>query len=147
MSSRVGFVLVALSAIIFGSLGVATKGVFRVAATNASSITLLRAVIALLACVAICVSILGTRMFRIARGDVRIMVVAGLLMITYQVVFVIALNLANVTIVTLVTLCTVPILAAILSRALLGEALRPSTVLALVCAIVGVALLVGFDSH
>jgi len=147
VTSRLGFLFVALSAIMFGSLGVTTKGVFRVATTNAYSITLLRAVIALLACVAICAPVPGIRMFRIARGDVRTMVVAGLLMVTYQVAFVVALNLANVTIAALVTLCTVPVLAAVLSRGLLGEALRLSSVLALVCAIVGVALLVGFDSR
>ena len=147
MDRRLGFLFVALSAIIFGSLGVTTKGVFRVAATNAYSITLLRAIVALLACVAICAPVLGRRMFRIARGDVRTMVIAGLLMVTYQIAFVVSLNLANVTIAALVTLCTVPVLAAVLSRGLLGETLRPSTVLALVCAIVGVALLVGFDSR
>jgi DME family drug/metabolite transporter len=145
MDRRLGLLFVALAAIIHGSLGVTTKGVFNVAATNAYSITLLRAIVALLACLAICALLLGRRMFRIARGDVRTMVCAGLLMALYQVTFVVALSLANVTIAALVTLCTVPVLAAVLSRILLGEALRPSSVLALVCAIVGVALLVGFD--
>jgi DME family drug/metabolite transporter len=142
---RLGFLFVALSAIIFGSLGVATKGVFSVAATNAYSITLLRAVIAGLACLAICALALGKRAFRVARRDIRTMVLAGLVMALYQVTFVLALNLANVTIAALVTLCTVPVFAAMLSRWALGETLRPSTLLALVCAIAGVALLVGFD--
>ena len=62
-----------------------------------------------------------------------------------QVAFVFALTFANVTIATLVTLCTIPVCAALLSRALLGEALQSRTVVALVSAIVGVALLVGFD--
>src|SRR5262249_38872177 len=101
---------------------------------------------ALLACLAISALLLGKRMFRIARGDVRTMVFAGLLMAFYQVTFVVAINWANVTIAALVALCTVPVLAAVLSRVLLGEALRLSGVLALVCAIVGVALLVGFDN-
>src|SRR5262249_58793596 len=78
--------------------------------------------------------------------DVRTMVLAGLLMALYQVTFVISISLANVSIAALVALCTVPVLAAVLSRVLLGEALRPSTLLAPVLAIVGVALLVGFDS-
>src|SRR5215471_12529554 len=116
MSSRLGFVFVALSAIIFGTLGVATKGVFNVAATNAYSITLLRAIIALLACLGICASVLGKRMFRIARRDARTMVVAGLLMALYQVTFVISIGLANVSITALVALWTVPVLAAVLSR-------------------------------
>ena len=71
VDTRLGFVFVALSAIIFGTLGVATKGVFNVAATNAYSITLLRAVIALLGCLVTCMLVLGTRTFRIARGDFR----------------------------------------------------------------------------
>jgi drug/metabolite transporter (DMT)-like permease len=120
--------------------------VLTVAATNAYSITLLRAIVASLACLGICAVVLGKRMFRIARGDVRTMVVAGLLMAMYQVTFVISISLANVSIAALVALCTVPVLAAVLSRVLLGEALRPTTLLALVFAIVGVALLVGFDN-
>src|SRR5262249_33452879 len=146
MPSRLGFLFVALSAIIFGSLGVATKGVFNVAETNAYSITLLRAIIASLACLGICAVVLGKRMFRIARRDARTMVVAGLLMAVYQVTFVISIRFANVSITALVALCTVPVLAAVLSRLLLGEALRPRASLALVFAIVGVALLVGFDN-
>jgi hypothetical protein len=54
----------ALAAIIHGSLGVTTRGVFNVAATNAYSITLVRAIVALLACLAICALLLGRRMFR-----------------------------------------------------------------------------------
>jgi hypothetical protein len=55
---RPGLLFVALAAIIHGSLGVTTKGVFNVAATNAYSITLLRAIVALLACLAICALLL-----------------------------------------------------------------------------------------
>jgi drug/metabolite transporter, DME family len=142
---RPGLLFVALSALVWGSLGVTTKGVFNVAATNAYSVTLLRALVALSASLAICVLVLGKATFRIARGDLGIMVCAGLLMALNQVAFVFALTFANVTIATLVTLGTIPVCAALLSRALLGEALQSSTVLALVSAIVGVALLVGFD--
>ena len=142
---RLGFLFVALSAVLFGSLGVATKGILEVAATNALSITLLRTAIALPTLWAICAFIQGRRMFRIAGSDLGIMAVAGLMMALYQVAFVMAINLANVTIVTLVTLCTVPVCAAVMSRALLGERLRPGIAIALACAIAGVGLLVGFD--
>jgi drug/metabolite transporter, DME family len=129
LDRRLGLLFVALAAIIHGSLGVTTKDVLNVAATNVYSITPLRAIVALLACLAICALLLGRRMFRIARGDVRTMVCAGLLMAFYQITFVVAISLANVTIAALVALCTVPVLAAVLSRMLLGEALRPSSVL------------------
>lgn len=142
-TSRVGFFFIVLSALLFGSLGVTTKGVLNVATTNAFSITLLRAIIALPTLLAISAVILGGNMFRIAVSDLRIMVFAGLMMVLYQVTFVIAITLVNVTIATLVTLCTVPVFAALLSRILLGERLQSSIVVALVCAIAGVALLVG----
>ena len=98
MDRRLGFLFVALAAVIHGSLGVTTKGLLNVATTNAYSITLLRAIVALLACLLISVLALGKRTFWIARRDVRTMVFAGLLMAGYQVTFIIALNLANVTI-------------------------------------------------
>jgi drug/metabolite transporter, DME family len=142
---RLGLLLVALSALVWGSLGVTTKGVFNVAATNAYSVTLLRALIALSASLAIRALVLGKNTVRIARGDLAIMVCAGFSMAVNQVAFVFALTFTNVTIATLVTLCTIPVCAALLSRALLGEALQSRTLLALVSAIVGVALLVGFD--
>jgi DME family drug/metabolite transporter len=145
-AQRLGFLFIALSAVLFGSLGVATKGVLQVAATNALSITLLRAAIALPTLWLICAFVLGKRMFRIAGGDLGIMAVAGLMMALYQVAFAVAITLANVTIVTLITLCTVPVCAAVMSRALLGEQLQANIVAALVCAIAGVVLLVGFDT-
>jgi drug/metabolite transporter, DME family len=94
-----------------------------------------------------CAFVLGKRMFRIAGSDLRLMAVAGLMMALYQVAFVIAITLTNVTIVTLVTLCTVPVCATVMPRVLIGERLQPSIVLALVCAIAGVGLLVGFDAQ
>ena len=66
---RVGLLLVALSALVWGSLGVTTKGVFNVAATNAYSVTLLRALIALSTSLVICALVLGKSTVRIARGD------------------------------------------------------------------------------
>lgn len=77
MDRRLGFLFIALSALVFGSLGVTTKGVLNVAATNAFSITLLRAMVALPASLAICALILGKSMYRIARGDLRIMCLPG----------------------------------------------------------------------
>ena len=146
MDRRLGFLFVALAATIHGSLGVTSRGLLTVAATNAYSITLLRAAIAFLACLLISLLVLGRRVFWIALRDIRTMVFAGLLMALYQIAFIVALSLSSVTIGALVTLCTVPVFAALLSRSLLGETLRPSTLLALVCAIVGVAMLVGFDN-
>jgi DME family drug/metabolite transporter len=143
-SHRLGFALIALSAVIFGTLGVTVKGVLNVAPTNALSITLLRALIALPVLVTVSVILLGRGLLRIAAADLGVMIVAGLMMALYQVGFVIAMGYVGVAVATLITLCTVPLYAVFLGRALLGERLHASVAIALVCAVTGVALLVGF---
>lgn len=144
-SSR-GFLFIALSAILFGSLGVATQFVFASAPTNAYSVTLLRALIALPVLILISIPLVGKKFFAIARRDLRIMIFAGLMMAMYQVSFVLALRLVNVTIATLITLCTVPVFAALLSAPLLHERVHRNIYFAMVIAIAGVVLLVGFQT-
>ena len=145
-SGRLGFLFIALSAVLFGSLGVATKGIFQVAETNALSVTLLRAAIALPALAAMCAVVQGKRMFRIAARDLGLMGVAGLMMALYQAAFVVAITHASVTLATLVTVCSVPVCAAIMSTAMLGERVPPSVLVALGLAVAGVGLLVGADT-
>lgn len=143
-SSR-GFLFIALSAILFGSLGVATQFVFASAPTNAYSVTLLRALIALPVLILISIPLVGKKFFVIARRDLRIMIFAGLMMAMYQVSFVLALRLVNVTIATLITLCMVPVFAAFLSAPLLRERVHRNIYFAMGIAIAGVVLLVGFQ--
>lgn len=142
---EVGFILIAVGAVLFGTIGVATKGLFAVSSVNAISITLWRALIALPVLFVIGLYLLRGRLFVIPWRDLRLMIVAGILMAFYQVVFVVAVQLANVTIATLVTLCTVPIIVTILAAAFLREALHRGLFLAMGCAIAGVILLVGFS--
>lgn len=145
-NGQIGFLFIALSAILFGSIGVATKGVFSVAATNAYSITLLRELIALPALFGISRLALGNKFLKIARSDLRIMILAGLMLAIYQVSFVLAVQFSNVTISTLVTLCTAPVVVALFSSVLLKERLSPLVLAALACALVGVVFLVGLDA-
>lgn len=140
-----GFLFIALSAILFGSLGVATQFVFASAPTNAYSVTLLRALIALPVLVLISIPLAGKKFFAIARRDLRIMIFAGLMMAMYQVSFVLALRLVNVTIATLITLCMVPVFAAFLSAPLLRERVHRNIYFAMGIAIAGVVLLIGFQ--
>jgi hypothetical protein len=95
-SPRLGSLFIALSTVLFGSLGVATKGIFQLAKTNALSVTLMRAAIALPALAAMCAMVQGRRMFRIAAGDLRRMAVAGLMMALYQAAFVVAITHGSV---------------------------------------------------
>lgn len=146
-SAARGFVFVALSAVLFGSIGVTTRGIFAVSQSDALSITLWRDAIALVPLLVVGLIVLRRKLFSIRGADLRVMILAGLMMAMYQVTFVIAVRLVNVTIATLVTLCTVPVCVALLSSALLHEKLHRNVWFALACALVGVVLLVGFQPN
>lgn len=144
-NASLGFILIAVAAILFGTIGVATKGLFAISAANAISITLWRALIALPVLFIIGVMLLRRRMFIIPWRDLLLMIVAGILMAFYQIAFVLAVQMANVTIATLTTLCTVPIIVAILATIFLHEQMKRGLYLAMGCAIAGVVLLVGLS--
>ncbi len=141
-----GFAFIAFGAILFGTIGVATKGIFELSNANAISITLWRVLIALPVLFAIGFFLLRQKLFVIRWVDLRWMIVAGVLMAIYQLSFVMAVQLVNVTIATLVTLCTVPVIVAILASVVLHEHMHRNLYVAMACAIVGVVLLVGFDA-
>lgn len=141
-----GFASIALGAALFGTIGVATKGIFAISAANAVSITMWRVLIALPVLFGVGIYLLRGKLWKIKWVDLRLMLVAGVLMAVYQLAFVIAVQLVNVTIATLVTLCTMPVIVAILAPVFLHEELHRSLYLAMACAIVGVVLLVGFDA-
>jgi len=103
-SASWGLFFVALSALLFGSIGVTTRGIFAVAPTNALSITLWRALIALPAIFILSILVLRRELFAIRATDLRLMILAGLMMAMYQVTFVIAVRLVNVTIATIIGL-------------------------------------------
>jgi DME family drug/metabolite transporter len=140
-----GFLFIALGAVLFGTIGVATKGIFATSSANAISITLWRVLIALPLLFVLGLVVLRSRLFRIPWSDLRLMFFAGVLMAFYQLAFVIAVQVANVTIATLVTLCTVPIIVAVLASVFLKEHMHRNIYAAMACAIVGVVLLVGFQ--
>ncbi len=141
-----GFASIALGAILFGTIGVATKGIFAVSNANAISITLWRVLLALPVLFAIGFYLWRRKLFAIRWADLRWMIAAGVLMAVYQLAFVMAVQLVNVTIATLVTLCTVPVIVAILASVFLREQMHRNLYAAMACAIVGVVLLVGFDA-
>jgi DME family drug/metabolite transporter len=142
---KIGSLFIALSAIVFGSIGVTTQGIFAVSATNPFSVTWWRALIALPVLALITALLLRRRLFVIARRDLVIMLAAGLMMSIYQAGFVIALRNVNVTIATLVALGMVPVLAAVFSGLLLHERVHRQVYLAIACALAGLVLLVGLQ--
>lgn len=80
---------------------------------------------------------------RALRPDRARLAGVGIALAAYQACYFAAVTLAGVSLATLVTLGIAPVLVAVGSRVLLGEAPERATVMALVAALAGLALLVG----
>ena len=140
--SRRGLLLIVLAAVLWGTVGIATKAIYGLADTNPLSIGFFRLAIATPALLLACWRTLGRRMFRIAPRDLGLMLLIGAAMALYQVCYFAAIARVGVAIAVLVTLCTAPVIVTLLSAGLLRERLRPHASLALVCALVGTTMLV-----
>ena len=138
-----GFALLVGTGIIWGTIGVAAKLLYRETDLDAVSVTWLRTVIASPVCVALAWSALGRRLFRTARRDLAIMVLLGVLLIVYQWLYLAAVARLGVSVATLIALCLPPVLVAAASAAFLGEPLTTRLIVALMGALVGTALLIG----
>jgi DME family drug/metabolite transporter len=145
--SRRGLVLIVLAAILWGTVGIATKAIYGLADTNPLSIGFFRLAIATPALFLACWRTLGRRLFRIAPRDLGLMLLIGAAMALYQVCYFAAIARVGVAIAVLVTLCTAPVMVTLLSSGLLGERLRPSGVLALGCALAGTTMLVWVEPN
>jgi DME family drug/metabolite transporter len=138
-----GLPLIIAAAVMWGTIGPATKGLFQISDATPLSIGLLRPLIALPALLAATILLLGPQAFRIKRRDLGVMACIGLVMSVYQVAFVAAVGQVGVTVATLITLCSVPVIVALLSGLFLGERLTRRVLLALAIAVGGAVLLVG----
>ncbi|HEX5691312.1 MAG TPA: EamA family transporter, partial [Roseiflexaceae bacterium] len=141
-NSRRGLVLILLAAILWGTVGVATQGLYHLTDTNALSIGFFRLAIATPALAAACWATLGRRAFKIAPRDLVFMLLIGAATAGYQVCYFAAIARVGVAVAVLITLCTAPVIVALASAVLLRERLSATTLLALACALGGAALLV-----
>lgn len=144
--SRRGLLLIALAAVMWGTVGIATRGLYALTDTNPLSIGFWRLAIAVPALGLACWGTLGPRMFRVTRHDGGLMALIGVMMALYQVCYFASIERVGVTVAVLVTLCTAPVLVALLGAGLLGERLTRRTIGALVGALLGTTLLVGVPS-
>jgi DME family drug/metabolite transporter len=146
-SSTHGLLLIVLSAVLWGTVGVAVKAVYGLADTNPLSIGFLRLAISVPALFLAGWWVLGAQIFRVLRRDLGLMLLLGVLMALYQVCYFGAIARVGVAIAVLVTLCTAPVLVAILSLWLFREKLTQRLILALTLALIGTALLVGVQPN
>lgn len=140
-----GMLVIALAALLWGTVGIATRLVYDLAATNALSIGFYRLALSVPALAFACWLQVGRAALRVSLHDLGLMALIGIMMALYQVCYFAAIPMVGVSIAVLVTLCTAPVIVALLSALVLRERPSLSVLLALVCAISGTALLIGLD--
>jgi DME family drug/metabolite transporter len=141
---RRAFACLVGTGIIWGTIGVAAKLVYRHSNLDAVGVTWLRALIASPIYLLLAWRALGSDLFRASRRDRAIMVGLGVVLIVYQWLYLAAVDRLGVSSATLISLCVPPVLVAVASVVLFGERLNERTVIALIGALVGTALLVGW---
>lgn len=141
-----GVVLVALAASLWGTVGVASKGVYGLAEVTPLFVGFLRLALAVPLLLACSLLLVGWRTFAFRGRDLGLVLLIGVTMALYQLFYFTAVATTGVAIATLVTICTAPLIVALLSGALLGEALTRPVALALLLGLSGTGLLVGFPA-
>ena len=141
-SERLGFLLLAGTGLIWGTIGVAAKIVYRETDLDAVSVTWLRAVIASPVCLGLGWLAMGRQLFRSSRRDLALMTGLGAILILYQWLYLAAIDRLGVTTATLVALCVPPVVVALVSTVFWREPFTSRLGAALVGAVVGTVLLV-----
>lgn len=143
---RSGILFVSMSAILWGTVGIATQAIYRQSDLTAVAVGFYRLALAFPVVAFLCWKILGRRIFQISARQYWKMALIGVMLALYQVFYFSAISHVGVAIATLVTLCTAPVLVSLVSVVVLKERLTIYTVIALVTALLGTALLVGMPA-
>ena len=138
-----GMLLLIGTGILWGTIGVASKGVFEHSALDAVSVTWIRTLIASPICIVAVWLAGGRKLLRFSRPDLLRMIGLGIALILYQWLYLAAIEQIGVTATTLISLCGAPVIVAILSVLVLKEPLSRPQLIALVGALIGTGLLIG----
>lgn len=138
---------VIVAATLWGTIGVATQAIYTFDNTTTSLfINLARMAIATPVLLAACWRVIGTRMFAIRPRDALLMALSGSLLAISQAAYFAAIPHIGVTIATLLAICIAPVIVTCGALTLKLETLTRRKIMALVCALVGSVLLVGFNA-
>ena len=144
--SRQGILFVAAAAVLWGTVGIATQAIYHQSQLTAVAVGFYRLAFAFPVVALFCWQRLGRSILRVGWRHYGTMALIGVMLALYQVFFFAAIGDVGVAVATLVTLCTAPVLVALLSVVFLKERPTGFTVLALLAALAGTALLVGFPA-
>lgn len=142
-----GLLFIMFAAVMWGTVGITTKILYGLSATNPLSIGFFRLALSLPVLIAVCWTTQKRRMFAVAGRDLALMLLIGMMTALYQVCYFGAIERTGVAVATLVTLCTAPVMVAVISVFFTRQ--RPSAyvLMALTGALAGTALLVGFKEN
>lgn len=140
-------VLLIGTGVLWGTIGVASKGVFEHSSLDALSVTWIRTLLASPVCILAVWLSGGRRLLRYSNRDLLAMVVLGIALILYQWLYLAAVEQIGVTTTTLISLCGAPVIVAVLSALLLHEQLSHAQLVALGGALIGTGLLIGRPSE
>ncbi len=146
-TARRDFLFIVCASVSWGTVGVANQFLYGYGATNALSLTFLRLAIATPLFFLASWIFLGRRFFHIKRRDLRTMMLMGCMMALSQACYVAAIASAGVSVSTLIAICAAPVIIVLLSALFTRERLTPMTLIALLAALGGTALLVTTGSH
>ncbi len=140
--SRRGLLFIVITALLWGTVGIAGRAINELAATNALSIGFFRLAFAVPVLALACWRAVERPFALASRADLGLILLLGTAMALYQVCYFAAVAVLGVTIAVMVAICTAPVMVALLSALLLRERLTFWVLLALACAVAGTVLLV-----
>lgn len=141
-TSHLDFFFIVCASVSWGTVGIANQFLYGYGATNALSLSFWRLALATPLFFLVGWFYLRRRLFHIKKHDFGIMILMGILLAISQACYVAAISSAGVSISTLIAICASPVIVALLSALITRERLTPMTLIALVAALGGTALLV-----
>ena len=143
---RRGIGLLIGTGVIWGTIGIAAKLLYEDTTLDAAAITWLRTVIAAPACLAVAWAVLRRKVLATTRADLALMAGLGIVLIVYQYAYLASVARIGVAVATLVSLCVPPVLIAAYSALFQGERLSGRAMIALLAAVFGTVMLVGWGA-
>ena len=143
---RRGIGLLIGTGVIWGTIGIAAKLLYEETTLDAAAVTWLRTVIAAPACFGLAWAVLRRKVLATTRADFALMAGLGIVLIVYQYTYLASVARIGVAIATLVSLCVPPVLIAAFSALFQVERLSGRALVALVGAVIGTVMLVGWGA-
>ncbi|WP_321372433.1 DMT family transporter [uncultured Desulfuromusa sp.] len=146
-TSRTGILSVSISAVLWGTVGIATQAIYQRSDLTAVAAGFYRLSFAFPVVAILCWKLVDKQQLRIVNQEYLKIILIGMMLALYQVFYFASISYVGVAVATLITLCTAPVLVSLLSAVFLKERLTGYTLGALLAALTGTVLLVGLPEQ